>query len=194
MSRLAMYAGEGWCPTGRQWDLLMSLPSSEERERIKRFRFAKDAKLALVGRLLLLHACCTALGVEWGTAEIGRTKEGKPYLIRAAGAGGQECKGKPWLNLNLSHHGNWVVLAVEEEELVGADVMTTARPRPEEELVGADVMTTARPRPGESVERFLGDFGDYFTPLEWRAMREAAAGDEDAMLRAFFTFCFWNGA
>ena len=41
---------------------------------------------------------------------------------------------------------------------------------------------------GESVERFLGDFEDFFTPLEWRAMREAAAGDEDAMLRAFFTF------
>lgn len=40
MSRLAMYAGEGWCPTGRQWDLLMSLPSSEVPSVPHPFRFS----------------------------------------------------------------------------------------------------------------------------------------------------------
>jgi len=29
MTRLAVYAGEGWCPTGKQWDLLMTLPCQE---------------------------------------------------------------------------------------------------------------------------------------------------------------------
>mgnify|MGYP003692582727 CR=1 FL=1 len=47
-----------------------------------------------------------------------------------AGLDGGECCAKPWLNLNLSHHGAWVVLAWEEQHLVGADVMTTSQPRP----------------------------------------------------------------
>jgi phosphopantetheinyl transferase len=53
----------------------------EERERIGRFVFACDAKLAMAGRLLIRRAVRDALGVEAGEVVLGRTKERKPYLV-----------------------------------------------------------------------------------------------------------------
>ena len=86
----------------------------QERNRISRFRFRKDAKLALVGRLLLQHTACTALGLPFGAADFARTKENKPFLAHA-----KQCapttapsSGRVDLstyNLNLSHHGAWAV-------------------------------------------------------------------------------------
>jgi phosphopantetheinyl transferase len=57
---------------------------------------------ASVGRLLLRKACCESLGVAWGTLRLGRTADNKPFV-----------EGDPpglW-DVNVSHHGNWVVLA-----------------------------------------------------------------------------------
>jgi hypothetical protein len=53
---------------------------TQERQRISRFRFGKDAKLALVGRLLLQHAACSALAQPFGMVDFARTKEGKPVI------------------------------------------------------------------------------------------------------------------
>ena len=42
--------------------VVVFLTPVQERQRISRFRFRKDAKLALVGRLLLQHAACAGAG------------------------------------------------------------------------------------------------------------------------------------
>ena len=58
----------------------------QERQRISKFRFRKDAKLALVGRLLLQHTACAALGHPFGMVDFARTKEGKPVISPTTGS------------------------------------------------------------------------------------------------------------
>ena len=148
----------------------------QERNRISRFRFRKDAKLALVGRLLLQHTACTALGLPFGAADFARTKENKPFLAHA-----KQCapttatsSGRVDLstyNLNLSHHGAWAVVASDHRS-----------------LVGVDVMTTHMPRASEQAEAFLRDFEQCLTRNEWAAVRACAPQGDAALLRAFFVF------
>jgi hypothetical protein len=70
-----------------------------EKTRIKRFHFERDAKTALVGRLLLHAAACAVLGVEPARVKFARSKENKPYVLPIEGV---DMEG---FNVNLSHHG-----------------------------------------------------------------------------------------
>ena len=174
--------------------------SGQERQRISRFKFRKDAKLALVGRLLLQHAACSALGQSFGMVDFDRTKERKPILSHTTphgkgycccspgggkglgrngekGAREQEPAGKErasqfcHFNLNLSHHGAWVFLASSPSE-----------------LVGADVMTITPPRAGECPETFFRDFEGCLTRNEWDAVQSCQHHGHSALFRAFFVF------
>jgi len=144
----------------------MGLQPIEERQRISRFHFKKDAKLALAGRTLLQHAASTALNQPFGMILFGRTAEGKPY-VKGPDDGRHVM---PWYNLNLSHHGSWAVVAAEESCLVGTDVMTV---KPQ--------------RMGEDAETFLNDFVDCLTGHEWNQIRKVGR-DSNALLFAFFVF------
>lgn len=164
----------------------------QERERISRFKFRKDAKLALVGRLLLQHAACSALGQPFGMADFGRTKERKPFLSHTTPHGKGSCccsrqnigeRGGQGprnqevpsefchFNVNLSHHGSWVFLAADSKQLVGADVMTISPLRADE--------------PPES---FFRDFTNCLTCDEWNAVRSCEPFGPSALFRAFFVF------
>jgi hypothetical protein len=61
--------------------LVITFSFSQERVRISKFHFIRDAKLALVGRLMLKAAACLILKPQ-PDEEITflRTPEGKPYL------------------------------------------------------------------------------------------------------------------
>ena len=50
-----MYAGEGWRPTGRQWDLLMSLPSPEVLSALR--VFPSSGRNVVGGDELALERC-----------------------------------------------------------------------------------------------------------------------------------------
>jgi hypothetical protein len=52
----------------------------EEKERIGRFVFAVDAKLAMGGRLLIRRAVCDVVGVDNRDVVLTRSKERKPFL------------------------------------------------------------------------------------------------------------------
>ena len=56
------------------------------------------------GRLLLRLAAAVCYGMSWASLRFGRTADNKPYLESAP-------PGQPTWSLNISHHGDYVVLA-----------------------------------------------------------------------------------
>src|SRR6218665_2595956 len=86
-----------WSPSKSEWITAMRLVGSdEERRKICRFVFRKDAKHALVGRLMIRKCCDLFLGAEnWTSSSIEqsscqsqskllltRSEKGKPVLWR----------------------------------------------------------------------------------------------------------------
>lgn len=120
--RLAFKFGS-WKPTKQEWLLGISCVQSEEKERIMKFVFKKDAKSALIGRLLMRKVISEHLNIPYNDVILKRTEKGKPYLANDPI--------KPSLrnfNFNISHQGDFTVLAAEPLSLVGVDVMKTAYP------------------------------------------------------------------
>ena len=91
--------------------LLTLVNDEQERAAVLRFLKAADQKRALVSRLLAQASCARALDIPFRSVRICRTKGRKPYCPAAKG-----------FNFNISHEGDYVVLASERECLVGVDV------------------------------------------------------------------------
>lgn len=60
--------------------------------------------------------------IPYNDIKLGRTEKGKPYLINGVE---NSCKD---LSFNVSHHGDYVVLAAELDCNVGIDVMKLETP------------------------------------------------------------------
>ena len=183
-----------WNPSAEEWDFALSLIPPADAERVKRFHFEKDRKLALGSRLLqrkLVHSlsayalrllvltsiyhCCIririAAGIPWDSVQIGRTKEGKPFLANSPLP--SPLASLPCWNFNVTHHGGIVALAAEPAALVGVDVMdTTERPN------GRGGVRPA--------EEFFSSFTDNFAPSEWRTIRGNAGNPEDKQFEQFY--------
>jgi len=87
-----------WNPSRTEWVTAMRLVGNdEERIRINRFVFKKDAKHALIGRLLIRKCCYEFLGADRFSSStnnqepneasskitISRTEKGKPILLQS---------------------------------------------------------------------------------------------------------------
>lgn len=94
--------------------------TSEELEKVKKFRYKDDALASLLGRLFLRQATRRLAGVEWNGVEFGRTEKGKPFLVRPADAK---------FGLNVSHQGDYVAFASSCSEKVGVDCMRLDKDR-----------------------------------------------------------------
>lgn len=94
----------------------------EEKERIGRLVFARDAKAALAGRLLMRKLIAEKLCIPWNEIHLQRTSKGKPFLANDILSA---CSN---YNFNVSHQGDYAVLAAEPELQVGVDVMKTSLP------------------------------------------------------------------
>jgi len=151
-----------WTPkggaAGAEFKCLLSLiPEKNEREAVTKFVFFEDQKRALLSRLLCRRACCDVLGLpSFKALEIRRTRGQKPFLLQPRP---QQEDLANW-NFNVSHEGDWVVLASEPLCICGVDVAAPARTDPSKASI--------------DVKR---DFGDYLTSKEWEAVEKAAAGD-----------------
>lgn len=75
------------------------------------------------GRLLIRKLVCEKMGFAWDGFRLERTVRGKPYLPRPSSGPSIT----HW-NFNLSHQGDYAVLAAEPGRQVGVDVMKTSRP------------------------------------------------------------------
>ncbi|KAF9993299.1 hypothetical protein BGZ79_002049 [Entomortierella chlamydospora] len=99
-------------------NLLSFLPKIE-CDRLLQFRFEDDMRRALIGRLMI-HAFFVAHhGCRWDELVFSRSATNKPILAEPNHLRG--------ISFNISHHGNWVILAgntsLENTVRLGIDVM-----------------------------------------------------------------------
>jgi 4'-phosphopantetheinyl transferase len=81
-----------------------------------------DRQRKLASRLLARHCCAKAFDLRLDAVDMRRTKGGKPF-----------CGNKspyPCFTFNVSHEGNYVVLAAESDCVVGVDVSAPENLRP----------------------------------------------------------------
>mmetsp|Transcript_26452 Transcript_26452/g.66558 ORF Transcript_26452/g.66558 Transcript_26452/m.66558 type:complete len:304 (-) Transcript_26452:89-1000(-) len=142
-----------WDPDLQEWAACLAAVQSEEQARIGRFKFKRDAKTALVGRLCLRLLVKKHLGLQNSEIVLARSKENKPFLVGPEGW----TSPLPGFQFNISHHGDFVAAASESSCLCGVDVMKI-------EVSGTD----------KSVPRFLESFTGVYTPLEWKVVHSAA--------------------
>jgi len=151
-----------WTPTQEAFEAALSGLQEEERTRVMRFYFERDRKRALIGRLLLRHLCAKVLRCAQADVRLARTAEGKPFLCNTIPVE----FGLPNFNFNLSHHGDWVVVASEPLLLVGCDV--------------SERRMSGRERP---VDAMLQELQSCFTSGEWE--RISTESDDDGKLEQF---------
>ena len=92
------------------FDSLLPLVSQAKRERIKRFRFFRDAQNALLGDVLARVEICRITGLKNEELVFLENRYGKPFQTN-----------DPDIHYNISHTGHYVACAVSSEP-VGIDI------------------------------------------------------------------------
>ncbi|XP_061684310.1 L-aminoadipate-semialdehyde dehydrogenase-phosphopantetheinyl transferase [Syngnathoides biaculeatus] len=155
-----------WTPGRDDWLFAARCVQPEERDRIGKFVFAKDAKSAMAGRLLLRRFVCERMHVPWELIRLERSPRGKPYLAAPLEVSPESGTERPGWSFNVSHQGDYAVLAAEKGLQVGVDVMKTSMPG------------------SSTVPDFFRIMTRQFTPREWRVIR--SAGSERRQLSVFY--------
>ncbi|KAL8587657.1 hypothetical protein ACOMHN_045346 [Nucella lapillus] len=153
-----------WNPSEKEWTLAAQCVQPEEKERIGRFVFKKDSKSAMVGRLLIRRVVSSLLGIPYADVKLARTDKGKPYVANPQDGetGDESC------NFNISHQGDFVVIAADERCEVGVDVMKVEWPRK------------------TSVQEFLKMMDRHLTEQEWTNVRSREKDMEQ--LKVFYRY------
>uniref|UniRef100_A0A6J0UJK5 L-aminoadipate-semialdehyde dehydrogenase-phosphopantetheinyl transferase n=1 Tax=Pogona vitticeps TaxID=103695 RepID=A0A6J0UJK5_9SAUR len=141
------FSYSAWAPCREDWLLAMRLIQPEEKERIEQFVFSRDAKAAMAGRLLIRKLIAEKLKIPWNEIWLQRTSKGKPVL-----ANNLSSSSHSRFSFNVSHQGNYAVLAAEPDCQVGIDIMKTALPG------------------SGSVPHFFHIMRRQFTEEEWRVI------------------------
>ncbi|XP_038254208.1 L-aminoadipate-semialdehyde dehydrogenase-phosphopantetheinyl transferase isoform X1 [Dermochelys coriacea] len=136
-----------WAPRRDEWLLAARLVQPEEKDRVRQFVFARDAKAAMTGRLLIRKLIAEKLCMPWNEIHLQRTSKGKPFLVNDI------LGSHPSFNFNISHQGDYAVLAAEPELQVGIDIMKTNLPG------------------SGSIPDFFRIMKRQFTEAEWRAIK-----------------------
>eukprot|EP00794_Sanderia_malayensis_P007176 gene7176-7982_t len=132
-----------WRPTKEEWLSASACISLEEKTRVHQFVFKNDAKLALVGRLLIRSCINEILGIPWQDIVLKRSEKSKPYLVGCDQA----------ISFNISHQGNYSIIAASKEHQVGVDVMKIDKPA------------------NTTIPDFFNTMRRQFTPEEWQIMK-----------------------
>ncbi|XP_041797230.1 L-aminoadipate-semialdehyde dehydrogenase-phosphopantetheinyl transferase [Chelmon rostratus] len=154
-----------WTPSRSDWLFAARCVQREEKDRIGQFVFAQDAKSAMAGRLLLRRFVCERMGIPWSEIRLERSPRGKPYLAAPLKVS-SDADPEPAWSFNLSHQGDYAVLAAEQGLQVGVDIMKTTMPG------------------SSSVPEFFRIMTRQFTAHEWSVIQ--SAGSEHRQLAAFY--------
>lgn len=100
-----------WFPSENDWSKASRSIQIEEKERIGRFVFKRDAKRSIIGQLMIRKFLSEATQLPWSQIKTKRDQNNKPIM-----------EGMNF-NFSVSHDGNFVVLAGEENSIVGIDIM-----------------------------------------------------------------------
>ncbi|MDR0491893.1 MAG: 4'-phosphopantetheinyl transferase superfamily protein [Oscillospiraceae bacterium] len=96
--------------TQTEFDTLLPLVSKEKQERLKRFRFFRDAQNSLLGDVLARIEICRVTGLNNNELVFSANEYGKPFLTN-----------NTRLHFNISHTENYVACAIGHEP-VGIDI------------------------------------------------------------------------
>ncbi|NXJ58987.1 ADPPT transferase, partial [Rostratula benghalensis] len=149
-----------WRPRREEWLLAARLVQPEEKDRIGQFVFARDAKAALAGRLLIRKLITEKLCIPWNEINLQRTSKGKPFLANNILTIYSN------YTFNVSHQGDYAVLAAEPELQVGIDIMKTNLPG------------------SSSIPNFFRIMKRQFTETEWGVI--SSMGNEWMQLDMFY--------
>ncbi|ORX85622.1 4'-phosphopantetheinyl transferase [Basidiobolus meristosporus CBS 931.73] len=150
-----------WSPSEEEFEYLLRKVQPEEQQRIRKFHFKRDAKLALAGRLLQRRFVQDYFEVEWKDVVLIRTPEGRPALQTPSPILPSGAK----VDFNISHHGDWVVFVAAVDYAVGVDVVQVKPP-------------------SEPLEKYFEAFTELFSDFEWKNIR-AGNSTEDMLMRFF---------
>ncbi|MGL4697498.1 4'-phosphopantetheinyl transferase family protein [Enterococcus larvae] len=95
---------------GEKWELL----SEEERLLLKKYRFKEDCMRSATGKILSKYLCRQYLNLYENDLIFNVEKYGKPVLVLT--------EGRSNLEYNVSHSGDFVVLAFTKAGKIGIDI------------------------------------------------------------------------
>lgn len=110
---------KAWHPKDDEIIAGSSYVQPEEKERISRYVFQDDAKSSLIGRLMIRKFVHLFSSIPYDEIRFGRDDRGKPYLLGA---------GDIPISFNISHQGDFVVLAGNTKRNIGVDTMKIEPP------------------------------------------------------------------
>ena len=140
-----------WSPSEEDFAHAVSCVQLEEKERLGRFVFRKDVRASLVGRLMMRKFASEYGSIPYNCVALTRDENNKPILGNASSG----------LRFNVSHQGNYTVLAGETRDLMlGVDVMKL-------EYTG-----------GKEVSEFFRIMGRNFSPSEWEEIKRPSLESE----------------
>ena len=137
-----------WRPADAEFEFILTLLPPHERDAVRRFRRFDDRKRAVVSRLMqracIMRACETSSEGRWRRArfdslDVRRTKGSKPFHGARLGL-----THAPNFNYNVSHEGDYVVLASETHAVVGVDVAAPGQVRAVANGSGRDARASGR--------------------------------------------------
>lgn len=102
-----------WNPTHDQWIDSMRCITKNDIEYVHKFVFQRDAKFALVGRLLTRYLLAEAFQCPSSNFDIQRTERGRPFIISSSRK----------FDFNYSHHNQLVCIAGTFDGDIGCDTM-----------------------------------------------------------------------
>lgn len=153
-----------WTPTEKEWTKAAGVLIPEEKERIGRFVYQKDAKSCLSGRLLIKKAAWEICNIPYQKQQMKRTDAGKPYVLNGASL-------SPIRAFNVSHSGDFAVLAGDFGHTKGN--------------IGVDVMRVEWPS-RTTVSEYFHTMRRQFTQSEWQVIQRPK--DEWQKMHAFYRF------
>lgn len=149
-----------WKPTKTEWMLAAQCIQPEEKTRIGKFYYKKDAKSSMIGRCMLRKVITETLEVPWDSFTLTRTEKEKPVL--------KDLSLSKSLCFNVAHQGDYTVLAAEMDMQCGVDVMKVERPR------------------AQSVPEYFRLMKRQFTTQEWQTIK--TPDSEYEQLQLFYRF------
>lgn len=190
-----------WEPTRSQLLQISSIIQPEEKARIAKFHFMKDAKSSLVGRLLIRKLVNSKSGAPNHLIKLARDEHNKPILVSPKldelGQYQQQAQSTPAINDNTDHKESSSVPDDDNQKdqdnqlTSNGDTASSSKTlanlnfnvshqgkfvvlvsEPSASLVGIDVMSVEKPgRITESVDDYFRLMNRQFTENEWKQIR-----------------------
>ena len=155
-----------WKPKKQEYCHAMSCLQSEERDRIRKFKYQIDAKSSLIGRLFIRSWISQQLQLNNKDIQLSRTDRGRPFLKRDVGG--------ILYDFNVSHAGDFVAFCAEI-------LLTDSTQNPPR--IGVDLMPLKDLSREKNVQEFFRLMTRQFTQEEWSQIKTS----ED-QLATFFRF------